>query len=322
MPFAERFPEGIWDPIEGYEKTGAFSADGVNDTKFVLHRTQGDSYPLSTYRKGGGVPHWTILHINQFSRALLNLRGGVQTNLDEALQVEIVGFTGNDMRPEQAATLGRLILWALENTGLQNVWLGGDPSIKNKLTFSEWDNGSGFIPHWFVPENNHHDTITHNDWLYLKAIISGETPPPKEKSMSIFNKPAGYVIRRTVPIKRDMYAESLQRELNTQMGWLGAPLTIDGYFGSATEVRVKKVQTALAVTDDGLWGDGSHTALRRYVEAKATLLETPVPVTPPAPAPASDVSNSAAVKKLLEDIEENMTVALKDVNDLISKLLG
>ena len=322
MAFAERFPEGIWDPIEGYEKTGAFSADGVNDTKLVLHRTQGDSYPRSTYRNGGGVPHWTILHngtcythydINQYSRALLNLRGGVQTNLDEALQVEIVGFTGNDMEPEQAATLGRLIDWCLANTSLKNIWLGGDPSKGRRLTNTQWDDNSGIVPHLKVPENNHTDTITNHDWLILK----GETPatPKETDTMTLFHLAPNTVIKRTVPLAKEMLAAALQKELNTHLGHLGSPLRIDGYFGNGTEVRVKLAQAALGITADGVWGNESHTALQAYINRRNTR-----PTPPPAAAIPSG-PNPATAKKLLAEYKTARSDADEILDDLITELL-
>jgi peptidoglycan hydrolase-like protein with peptidoglycan-binding domain len=345
MVFIPRFPDATWDPISPYTKTGAFKVDKQDDTKFVIHRTQGDSYPRSTYKRGGGIPHWTILHdgkcyqhyeINQFSRALLNLRGGVQTNLDSALQVELVGFTGDDMNPAQLATLGKLILWCFANTSLKNVWLGGDPSQPNKLTNSQWDTGSGMTPHWFVPENNHHDTINHHDWIVLKAILRGQRPPPatppkETDTMTIFTKPAGYVIRRTAPLSYDEYAKGLQRELNRQMGQLGGPLAIDGMFGAATERRVVEAQTALGVTADGLWGDASHMALIAFVDARTAdviAFPDPGPIPPRDSLPSSahpagsnlTGPNFAAVKNLLEDLEEASANQLELIQDLIAEL--
>ncbi len=173
------FGDAIRDPIEPWAFTGPFASDNTtNDTKLVVHRTQGNSYPRTTYVSGGGVPHWTISHsgktyqhypINQYSRALLNLAGGVQTNLDQALQVELVGFTGKDMDPAQLAAFVRLKDWVVEQTGMPDIWLGGDPSDGPKLTRTEWDNGTGIIPHLKVPENNHTDTITRADWQKIRS---------------------------------------------------------------------------------------------------------------------------------------------------------
>ena len=302
------FPAAIKDPIVPWTTTGAFANDAnTNDTKFVVHRTQGDSYPRSTYARGGGVPHWTILHsgvvyqhypINQFSRALLNMRGGVQTNLDQALQVELVGFTGRDMSPQQLKSFVMLKDWIVANTSMPDVWLGGDPSQGPKLSRRQWDDGTGIVPHLKVPENNHTDTITRNDWL----VVTGqkEAEPMAVFKFPYFQKDSGVLLRKGSAYRREV--KDLQKAVNELAVGVG-PIAVDGGFGPATERGVKALQSTLGVSGDGVWGDGSHEALRARVYAKPVAVAPVVPVPEPAPAPVAPPVDLAALEGVVRGLE-------------------
>ena len=164
-----KFPQAIWDPIIQWP-TGPM-IDKIN-LKVVWHMTQGSSYPRSTYVAGGGVPHFTILttgviyqHYSStdYSRALLNLPGGVTTNHDGAIQVEVVGFAGTPITVAQASAVRALSRW-LGNQGVPGRWMNGAPTKRKhdrhgqvKLSNVAWDNGSGHCGHSDVPENNHWD---------------------------------------------------------------------------------------------------------------------------------------------------------------------
>src|SRR5262245_58042937 len=90
-PFAE------WKPISG--PSGSFTGGPF---KIVHHTTEGSSAQgaFNAFRAHRSDPHFTVdatkifQHIDtgKAARALRNLEGGVQTNRDSAIQIEVVGF--------------------------------------------------------------------------------------------------------------------------------------------------------------------------------------------------------------------------------------
>ncbi len=166
MALPKRIPGAIWKPYSKWP-TGAL-LDAIN-LKVVYHTTQGSGAgALAWYNTSGGIPHGTIVEngdlyqhyeCDQHSRALLNLRGGVQTNLDGAIQFEIAGFAGQEVTQAQRDTLTELTAWLVSHQ-IPAVWLNGAPvNGRNvaRLSNAEWDHGSGFCGHIDVPENNHVD---------------------------------------------------------------------------------------------------------------------------------------------------------------------
>ena len=94
-PFAEQ------DPIvhNGSVITGGTYTGGP--FKIVHHTTEGLTYQSAraTYERTGNLPHFTIdskrifqhLDTGRSATALRNAPGGVETNRDSAVQIEVVG---------------------------------------------------------------------------------------------------------------------------------------------------------------------------------------------------------------------------------------
>ncbi len=143
--------------------------------KVVHHTTEGSTYAgaRSAYQAHKSDPHFTVAgdeifqHIDTelAARALKNLRGGVETNRDSAVQIELVGFAG---RPKDAATLrsvARLCRWLEAEHGIPQRWPNGrprastnghDPGGHNRNAIA-WNTESGHYGHSQVPENDHWD---------------------------------------------------------------------------------------------------------------------------------------------------------------------
>jgi hypothetical protein len=157
--------------------------------KVVWHTTEGSGWP--GYAGGAKAPHWTVLpdmsartvawrqHFpaNVYSRALKNEPGGVQTNLDNCLQVEIVGTcdpVAHRAHPSwlftpqapgwflaELADFARFALgnWAIPLTAPTFHAFPGSAGATNKHRFSgpTWNAFRGHCGHQHVPENDHGD---------------------------------------------------------------------------------------------------------------------------------------------------------------------
>lgn len=153
--------------------------------KGVLHTTEGGSASgaISAFRTNNSWPHflvdyagavWQFIDTTQAARALRNLSGGVETNRDSAIQIEIVGFAGKpkDHPIAQVDALKALMRWIESTTGVKPIGPGrafANAYGQNQLRFTpqQWDNFNGWCGHCHVPENDHWDPGAIDINLYL-----------------------------------------------------------------------------------------------------------------------------------------------------------
>ena len=180
-----------WCPLAKLERIPGWRMGGGNFTdtahpKVVWHTTQGyDAGLRNTYRASGGIPHftiWTDGRISQHystamaSRALKNKAGYVQTNRDGVIQIEIVGFSGNDVSSEQLIAIQALTDWLTQGGISPTYPMGRLSKPYRRATGDEWDNGIGHFAHGMVPENNHTDPdMTDATWeAFLTGLDTGQ----------------------------------------------------------------------------------------------------------------------------------------------------
>jgi N-acetylmuramoyl-L-alanine amidase len=224
--------------------------------KGVLHTTEGSSGSgaIGAYKANNSWPHfqvdpngkvWQFVDTNVSARALKNLSGGVQTNTDSVIQIEIVGFAGkpNEHSPAQIDALKALMRWIEANTGVKPKGPGKPFATaygQNNLRFSnsEWDAFDGWCGHCHVPENDHWDP---------GAINLGSLLPPPGPSI-----PASYFTEAFVPFTL----------IRPQGGYLvvggdGGIFTYDGapFHGSLPGIGVtdKIISAAWSPTGNGYW---------------------------------------------------------------------
>jgi hypothetical protein len=153
--------------------------------KGVLHTTETTGLP--GYSGGSMAPHFTVVpnlstrtvkiyqHFDtrRPSRALVDLSGGVQTNNDGVVQIELAGTCSTSgpglfwpTAPEWALDPVRELLgWINADRGIPLVgpprgWLSYPASYGRsavRMTPTEWDNFAGWCGHQHVPENDHGD---------------------------------------------------------------------------------------------------------------------------------------------------------------------
>ena len=174
----------------------------------VLHTTEG-AYPagaFSAYKTHNSWPHFTVdqvgrvsqhVAIDQAARSLQNLSGGVQTNRQGAIQIEVVGFAAQPNWPlAQVQALILLMRWIEAQTGILPVApVFGDAKqygLKNPLEMghTEWNAFNGWCGHQHVPENSHWDpgAINIANLLPTEATMP-EAPQPNYDIAS----PPGFV---------------------------------------------------------------------------------------------------------------------------------
>ncbi len=163
-PFAQ------WRPIG--DSSGPYLSGPY---KIVHHTTEGPSAvgAMATFASKNCAPHFTVdattiyQHIDTSvgARALRNAPGGVQTNRDGAIQIELVGFAHQSKDPAALVNVARLCRWIESTHGVPRTWPAGVPRpAKNgkdpgghTRDSGIWDSQGGHYGHCHVPENTHWD---------------------------------------------------------------------------------------------------------------------------------------------------------------------
>jgi NTE family protein len=175
-PFAEQLP------ISG--SSGSYTG-GV--FKIVHHTTEGGSAEgaFAAFKSNKSDPHFTVdaskiyqhIDTDTAARSLRNAPGGVQTNRDRALQIEVVGFAGKAKNKATLKNLARLCRWLEQTHNVPLVWPAGLPKPANNgkdpgghvRSTDSWAKG-GHFGHCHVPENTHWDpAYTKTEVEYLMA---------------------------------------------------------------------------------------------------------------------------------------------------------
>lgn len=165
-----RCPFAVWKPISG--------SSGPNlggPFKIVHHTTEGSTAEdaMQAFANNRSDPHFTVdaKHIYQHidtqegARALRNLTGGVPTNRDSAIQIELVCFAHLPKDRGALANVARLCRWIEAAHCVPKEWPSGfpkpakngrDPGGHNRNA-QIWDTKAGHYGHCHVPENTHWD---------------------------------------------------------------------------------------------------------------------------------------------------------------------
>ena len=198
----DRYPGAIW---KGDGKSGGTWLDVPR--RLVLHTTESSGIP--GYQAGATAPHMTydpdqrlfVQHteINQAARALRNESGGVQTNRQGAIQLEVVAYSNRaiaDQRPDRMWVgdlldvhlddLAEFTEWCIAEHGVKAEWPGrqalsygaaNTPGFR--LSGSEWEKFGGICGHQHVPENDHWDPGAF-PWVRYMEKIMALTPEQTE----------------------------------------------------------------------------------------------------------------------------------------------
>jgi hypothetical protein len=170
---------GDWYPtatVRRYKVDGGAMIGGP--PRFCLHTTETNVVPKYGDLLGANsAPHFTIhtdgeifqhQPISRASRSLRNVAGGVQTNRQGKVnvQVEIVGWArnGSTLPAVQMAALRTVYSWARQQAGIPHTFrtisrgshcYGADSPCR--MTTFEWLNFAGVYGHQEAPESTHWD---------------------------------------------------------------------------------------------------------------------------------------------------------------------
>ena len=165
--------------------------------KFLIHMTEGGSIEgaVSAYRTNNSWPHLTVecrfgkryrrcghLDMNTAARSLKNMSGGVETNTDGVIQVEVVGYSA---QPELvdwewfALNVIEPICQPLMIPCQSPVdWVAYPDSYgktaAQRLSPDEWTLYKGILGHQHAPENDHGDPGAIPIDLILAALPTGD----------------------------------------------------------------------------------------------------------------------------------------------------
>jgi len=175
--------------------------------KLGLHTTEGGSIAgaIAAYKANNSWPHTTVecrfghtyercghLDLDVAARSFRNEAGGVQTNRDGVVQIEVVGFA---TRPSEIdwAWLGEHVvgpICQLKGIPVQSsvVWRPYPASYgegaSQRLSAAQWTAYQGVLGHQHVPENSHGDPGAIPILVLLGAAKQAGGPIPKEDSLS------------------------------------------------------------------------------------------------------------------------------------------
>ncbi len=276
MPPVSRYPRASW------------KGDGVSagpylggPWKVVLHTTETAGMP--GYVGGKNAPHLTYdtrdrtftqhTSLLTSARSLKNDPGGVTTNHDQAIQLEIICYSDesvaaqawyrlgvSDLSPDHLEDIHQFLLWCHVEFGVEMKWRGKQaysyaeanaPGFR--FTQQEWDDWDGICAHHDVPEGNKHWDTGALNW---DAVIYGT-----EGGNVITNGlAAAYAQLWLIELGYDLgsYTPHAPDPVTGQVFPPGA----DGAPGTKTKNAVLAFQARLEISETGLLDPTTVTLLK------------------------------------------------------------
>ncbi|MFF4276236.1 peptidoglycan-binding protein [Streptomyces sp. NPDC001536] len=268
-----------------------YEGDLMDPNVLALHTTEGTT--VVSYSNGASAPNLTAkpnfakkafdvyqhFALNRSARALVNKAGGVETNTNNVIQLELVGTcdpkhktswnglkAGEDYvywpdAPEWAYdALAELIAWMHTNMGIPlsgpSEWPAYPSSYgatSARMTFSEWNAFKGICGHLHAPENVHGDpgNIPFAKILAKAKALVGKSSTGGGSTTTAKPKP-------TAPAfpGRDKFGPGKKNKYVKQ---LGARLVAKGF---GKHYRVGPSQT---------WGEADRLNVRAFQLSRAEL---------------------------------------------------
>lgn len=146
------------------------------------------NYPHFTVaNQDGYFKCWQHISIRKAARALANRAGGVQTNREGCIQIEVVGKAASPFTRDPVIVDGlkKLMRWIESQTEIPRstgvkFWAGKyGIDVPNRMSNSQWVAYKGWCAHQHVPENSHYDAGAIDINLLLASVpVPDPTPTP------------------------------------------------------------------------------------------------------------------------------------------------
>ncbi|WP_295583698.1 N-acetylmuramoyl-L-alanine amidase [uncultured Lamprocystis sp.] len=264
--------------------SGAVGSYTGGPFKIVHHTTEGPSAAgaFAAFENNRSDPHFTVdsatiyqhIDTNKAARSLRNASGGVQTNRDSAIQIEVVGFAGKAKSRATLLNVAKLCRWIEGEHGVPRDWPNGlpkpstnghDPGGHNRNA-ANWNSLGGHYGHSQVPENTHWDPAYTDAEVALLMGVEFDTGeammsvgiaevfaqiPESEAELAAFES--------TMPdhavVDSDSEPESESALLDEESAQPAGPHTPVNNFGSETaEAFAEQFQPSSAGDEDGASG--------------------------------------------------------------------
>jgi hypothetical protein len=237
-----RCPFAVWMPI-----TGPSGPHIGGPFKIVHHTTEGSTAQgaFGAFRANRSDPHFTVdaatiyqhVDTSMGARALRNNAGGVQTNRDGAIQIELVAFAHLPKDARAMANVARLCRWIEATHQIPLTWPAGppkparngrDPGGHNRNP-AIWDAESGHYGHCHVPENTHWDPgYTEDEVQFLMAAAFDD-----EGQLRSARRALRAGVKRGAPA-RVSRARAVRSARSTMPDHSVVPVGVSAYLGNLT----------------------------------------------------------------------------------------
>lgn len=274
-----------WAP--NARKTSGGFTGGPN--KILLHATITGARALPDYANQSVAPHVTLTwngvalipfqhyYWDNFSKALANKPGGVETNRDGVRQIELAGYL--DDRPGQFNILkapdsywervGDFLKPLAADLRIPNTF-PDDWTRSGRMTLNEWDDFSGVCAHVHAPENEHWDLpIPARARAILRGRMFGDSkprPPVKNPPIIVPKSPQ-------FPLYSTHYFGELSRDSKCHSGTFSS---IDrGYIRTWQRKMLLRGWRGIG-KDDGIFGDKCGDVAEQFQEEKGLTVDRKV----------------------------------------------
>jgi hypothetical protein len=221
---------------------------------------------------------------------LRNEPGGVQTNLDGAVQVEIIGTCDRrnkwsnphlkmwDLPGWATDGLGLFIRWMHEEHGVKLdapvYWPAFPPSdaqdIRARMSGAEWDAFRGVCGHIHVPENTHGDP---GDFP-IATVLRKARPSMTEEELNQVKSACVEALRQNIavnengaqPTKETLSVADFIRMGDTKLDMIVGLLRTQASATSALAARLAAIELALSGVDLTQLRDGMEEASAAVIE--------------------------------------------------------
>ncbi|MGW6745427.1 peptidoglycan-binding domain-containing protein [Streptomyces sp. NPDC055025] len=246
----------------------------------VIHTTEGTGWP--SYDGGASAPTITakpdfkakkLLYrqhfpIDKSARALVNAKGGTETNTLNAFQIELTGTCDPATHAKWTKAGYSYIYWpaapdwALRGLAELFAWLNKEHGIPLKSTVNflpypkssgssggqrlsakAWQGYYGWLGHQHIPENSHGDPGNFpidKVLAYAKGVTPPKPPTPSKPTSSIVAKPTSSIVALASGVKpgaRHKQVKELQ-QLLIKAGYGPIPGSITDLYGPETQKAV------------------------------------------------------------------------------------